>query len=49
MVFCWLLILISLVVAVVFGWDFMVSGWEYVFETTIRLVEAIITRIEGSP
>lgn len=43
-----LAILISLIVWFVFGWDYMVSGWETVFEYFIRLMDALILKLEST-
>lgn len=39
-------IFISILVTLVFGWEYMINMWETAFDMAQRLVEAIIERIE---
>ena len=44
-----LAIIISIIIAIVFGWDYMVGIWEKIFEYTQRLIEAGLMRLENEP
>ena len=43
------LILISIIIALVFGWEFMTQMWLDGFDWINRLGEAVIERVEKRP